>query len=110
MDLTWRPFGIPTPETEFRFHPTRQWRFDYAWPDKKIAVEKQGGIWMRGATGRGGAHSLPSNIIRDMEKNNEAVKLGWRVFLFTPQQIRSGEAQNFMNYVFKPKPGGHNAS
>tara|TARA_R110002126_G_scaffold288065_2_gene441348 strand:+ start:900 stop:1049 length:150 start_codon:yes stop_codon:yes gene_type:complete len=31
--------GIPTPEAEYRFHPTRRWRFDFARPDKKLAVE-----------------------------------------------------------------------
>jgi hypothetical protein len=100
MDLVWSPYGLPSPQAEYRFHPVRRWRFDYAWPDRKIAVERQGGIWMRGITGRGGAHSLPSNIIRDMEKNNAAVRLGWRVFLFTPRELEKGIAQTFMKEVF----------
>ena len=28
---------------EYRFHPTRKWRFDYAWPENKIALEVEGG-------------------------------------------------------------------
>lgn len=97
----WEVYGIEKPETEYRFHPIRRWRFDFAWPDKKIAVEEEGGIWMRGRTGRGGAHSLPSNIIRDMCKSNEATRLGWKVYRFTPQEIRKGVAQEFMKDIFK---------
>ena len=99
-DLTWEVYGIEKPETEYRFHPIRRWRFDFAWPSRRIAIECQGGIWIKGFSGRGGAHSLPSNIIRDMEKNNEAVRLRWRVFLFTPTEIRKGIAQAFMKKVF----------
>ncbi len=99
MDLIWGVYGLSTPKTEYVFHPTRKWRFDYVWVDQKIAVEIEGGIWIRGASGRGGAHSLPSNIIRDMEKSNEAQKLGWRIFRFTPKQLKNGEAQAFMKTV-----------
>lgn len=96
MDITWKVYGIETPETEFKFHPTRKFKFDFAWPDKMVAVEKEGGIWMRG----GGGHSHPIWILRDMEKGNLAAMLGWRVFRFTPQQLKCGEGQNFMRKVF----------
>mgnify|MGYP003588544369 CR=1 FL=1 len=33
---------------EFRFHPKRMWRFDYAIPDEKIALEVEGGVWSQG--------------------------------------------------------------
>lgn len=29
---------------EHRFHPFREWRFDYAIPELKIALEVEGGI------------------------------------------------------------------
>jgi len=104
MDLVWGIYDIQTPETEYKFHPERQWRFDYAWPDKdkKVAVEIEGGIWRRTPWGNAaGAHSRPKNIIRDMEKSNAAQKLGWRVFRFTPQQLRKGIAQAYMKEVLK---------
>jgi very-short-patch-repair endonuclease len=100
MDMTWEIYGLGQPEEEYPFHPTRKWRFDYAWIDRKIAVEVDGGIWIRGRSGRGGAHSLPTNILRDMEKSNEAQKLGWRIFRFTPTEIKKGVAQAFMKTVF----------
>jgi hypothetical protein len=31
--------GFPEPELEMGFHASRKWRFDYAWPEFKIAVE-----------------------------------------------------------------------
>lgn len=91
------------PEKEYRFSPKRRYRMDYAWVNEKVAVEIQGGIWIKGLSGRGGAHSLPSNIIRDMEKSNLAQLLGWKLFKFTPQQLKTGEAQSFMREVFNVK-------
>lgn len=100
------PSGWPEREywtTEHRFHPTRKWRFDFAYVALKIAVEQEGGIWIRGKSGHGGAHSLPTNILRDMEKSNAAQALGWRIFRFTPTQIRNGEAATFMRNLLQGK-------
>lgn len=80
-------FGIPKPVEEYKFHPTRKWRFDFAWPGKLVAVEIEGGIWIKGFSGHGGSHSLPSNIVRDMEKFNAAMLLGWRIFRFQPSEL-----------------------
>jgi hypothetical protein len=30
---------LPDPVTEYRFHPTRRWRMDFAWPAHQVAVE-----------------------------------------------------------------------
>ena len=86
--------GLPPCIEEFRFHPTRRWRFDLAWPVFAVAVEQDGGIWT------GGRHSGGAGQIKDMEKLNNAALLGWRVFRFTPQQIRNGQARLFMTQVF----------
>lgn len=96
----WTGYGLnPTPE--YVFAPPRKWRFDWAFIEQKCAVEIEGGIWIKGRSGRGGAHSLPSNIVRDMEKGNMAAKLGWRVFRFQPHELRKGIAQAFMMSVLK---------
>lgn len=73
----------PMPETEYRFHPTRRWRFDFAWPDDKVAVEIEGGVWTRGR------HTRPTGYMGDLEKYNEAVKLGWKVLRYTPSMLSS---------------------
>ena len=48
-----KEFGIAEPVYEYKFHPTRRWRFDLAWPDKKVAVEVQGGIFVAAALALG---------------------------------------------------------
>jgi very-short-patch-repair endonuclease len=93
-----RAFNKPIPETEFRFDPKRRWRFDYAFPSLKIAVEQEGGIWS------GGRHTRGAGYIKDLEKYNTATKAGWRVFRFTPQQIQSGDAFNFIEDLLHGKP------
>src|SRR5215475_3616350 len=39
--------AAPRPDREFRFHPVRQWRIDFAWPAYRVAIEIDGGIFMR---------------------------------------------------------------
>lgn len=92
-DLTWFLWGIREPEKEYKFHATRKWRFDYCWPDFRIAVEIEGGIWTRGR------HTRGSGALGDMEKYNEATALGWKLFRFTPEQLKTGEAQTFIKRV-----------
>ena len=76
---------------EHRFCLLRNWRFDFAWLKEKYAVEIHGGIWRR----NGGAHTGVGHL-RDLEKGNEAVLLDWRVFCFTTDQVKKGEAIAFL--------------
>lgn len=66
-------YGLEKPISELRFHPSRKWRFDYAWPDKKVALE------IHGATYRNGRHTRGAGFAKDREKMNEAQLLGWIV-------------------------------
>ncbi len=90
----WHLFKIPKPVAEYKFHPKRRWRFDWAWPSSKIAVEIEGGIWISGRHSRGIGYS------KDMEKYNQATLLGWKVFRFTPQQFKNGEAAELLENIF----------
>ena len=78
--------GLPEPEREYRFHPTRRWKFDFCWPSKMVAVELEGGTWT------GGRHTRPVGFEKDCEKYNEAAIMGWKVLRFTANMVRSGEA------------------
>jgi very-short-patch-repair endonuclease len=71
---------------EYRFYPSRMWRFDYAIPALRIAIEIDGGIWIQGR------HNRASGYIGDMEKFNAAATLGWVVLKFTPQEQYSRKA------------------
>ena len=66
---------------EYRFHPQRRWRFDYALPEHKIALEVEGGVWT------GGRHTSSVGFLNDMEKYNTATLMGWRVFRTTPEDL-----------------------
>lgn len=83
--------NIPVPVKEFKFHHTRQWRFDYAWPQYKIALEVEGGIFgytdKQGNKRKGGAHSSVTGILRDLEKYNSAAVLGYRIIRVQPSDL-----------------------
>ena len=73
--------GLPKPEEEFLFHPSRKWRFDRAWPDSKLAVEIDGGVFTKGR------HVRPYGVVGDNEKIAEAQLLGWTVLRYTAFEI-----------------------
>ena len=81
-----RAAGLPEPAQQFRFHPVRRWRADFAWPDAMLLVEVDGATWSRGR------HTRGAGFERDCEKTNAATLLGWRVLRFTRQQVESGYA------------------
>ena len=82
--------GLPAPVAEFRFHPVRRWRLDYAWPDGFVALEVEGGV---GARGR---HTRPTGFLKDMEKYNTASALGWCIIRCTPQTILSDQTLSWL--------------
>lgn len=69
---------------EYKFHPVRRWRFDYAIPSHKVAIEVEGGVWTQGR------HTRPKGFLGDMEKYNTATALGWRVLRVTPDTLTTG--------------------
>lgn len=73
--------GLPAPEPEWVFAMPRRWRFDWAWPTQKVALEVEGGVWIQGR------HSRGAGMVKDMEKYNRAAALGWRVLRVTPNQL-----------------------
>ena len=81
--------GLPTPEREYKFHPKRRWRLDFAWPSLMLAVEIEGGVWS------GGRHTSGVGFTSDCEKYNEAVCLGWRVLRVTGSQVKDLQAFNW---------------
>lgn len=68
---------------EYRFHPTREWRFDFAIPARRVAIEVEGGCF------NGGRHIRPEGYLRDVEKYNEAAVEGWCVIRVLPAELLS---------------------
>lgn len=97
--------GLPAPEAEYKFHPTRKWRFDFAWSGYtsphsmgysnswntnpidgtselvQVCLEVDGGIWIRGGHNRG------AQMLKTWEKENEAVCMGWRILRCQPDDL-----------------------
>lgn len=67
-------------ESEFWFHPSRNWRFDFAFPTCKVAIEIDGRA--RGNPATSGRHQTVDGVRRDLEKHRAAVLRGWRVLRY----------------------------
>ena len=80
-----KAMGIPSPTREYRFHPVRRFRFDFAWPSLKVAVEIDGGTWT------GGRHTRGKGYESDCVKFNIASCEGWSVLRGTTGMVRSGD-------------------
>jgi len=80
-------YEFPAYQREHRFHPKRRWRFDFAWLTEKVAIEVQGGVFVRGR------HSRGRNQAQDMDKFNEALRLGWKVLQFSTVHINEQPIQ-----------------
>ena len=87
--LLWRmlaPADLPDPEREYRFHDTRKWRFDFAWPEQKVAIE------LHGATYSNGRHNRGTGMRNDADKVNAAQLMGWLTLTFTSDHLKDGTA------------------
>lgn len=82
--------GLPAPIPEFTFHETRKWRFDFAWPLQRIALEVDGGIFVYGGHNRG------AQIKKTWEKENTAQSMGWNIFKCEPKTLMKLETIMFL--------------
>jgi len=82
--------GLPRPVQELRFHPVRLWRMDMAWPEHKVYLEIQGGLFSNGRHNRGAA------MLKEFEKVNSASGLGWRQILCQPKDLMTTATADFI--------------
>jgi hypothetical protein len=80
IELTLKSLNIEFVK-EYKFHPSRRWKFDYAIPDKKLAIE------YNGIFSNKSRHLTVTGYSGDMEKINQAQLLGWRVLQYTPLNL-----------------------
>jgi hypothetical protein len=86
----WYDAGIMVrwiPEREHRFHESRRWRVDFAWPEQKVAVEIEGGVFS------GGRHTRGAGFVADCDKYNALAAAGWRLFRFTEKHLAKRPVQ-----------------
>lgn len=89
----WLALDGPYLVTEYKFHPERKWRFDYAHLPTKTAIEINGGVWS------GGRHNRGAGYLRDREKVNTAQMLGWKVFELGTGQVTTDNVQAIIEHV-----------
>lgn len=80
--------------SEHQFHSDRQWRFDFAFLEERVALEVEGGIWVSGG------HSRGSGVKKDIEKYNAAAVLGWRVLRVQPQELCTMDTVRMLKQMF----------
>jgi len=83
--------------TEFRFHPVRRWRADYAILDHKILIEVEGAVWVQGR------HTRGSGFVKDMQKYNTATSMGYSILRTTPDKLLSSETLELIKETIKNK-------
>lgn len=72
-----RAANLPEPEREYYHIPGRDFRLDFAWPDKKLGVEIQGM-----------AHRIKQKFHADIEKRILAQVNGWTILEFSGDMVR----------------------
>lgn len=80
----------------------KDWRFDFAFPDLKIAVEVEGGIFLK----KKSRHTTGTGYQGDCEKYNNATLLGWQILRFTSQHVKSGQALGMVEKLIKQASNG----
>jgi very-short-patch-repair endonuclease len=86
---------LPRPVTEYQAIPGRRFRIDCAYPDRKIAVELEGGVWS------GGRHVRPKGFTTDCIKYNMLALHGWRVLRFTTEMVEDDSAIDMLEQVLQ---------
>jgi hypothetical protein len=81
FELLWKAWDGPWLECEYMFLPDRRFRFDFAFPKKRVAIELEGAVWT------GGRHTRGSGFVKDCEKYGLAAANGWLVFRLAPNMI-----------------------
>lgn len=82
---------------EFKFHPTRRWRFDVAILDRLLALEIDGGGYIQGR------HHRKAGRDADNEKSREAQALGWMIVRVGWENVQSGEALDLLRRFAKER-------
>lgn len=79
--------NMPAPIRNYRFHATRGWLLDFAWPEQLVAVEIEGG------TRRKSRHTSPDGYQEDCIKYNSAALDGWLLLRYTGRDLKSRPIQ-----------------
>lgn len=79
---------LPKPKRNYLFNPPRKQELDFAWPERKIAVEVQGMV-----------HRIKGRFNADMEKRALALLAGWKILEVGGREIRNGVASKWLEQL-----------
>jgi len=85
-------------ERQYRFHPSRKWSFDFAWPSVLVAVEVEGGVWIQGR------HTRGAGFVKDCEKYGEAAILGWLILRIPAAWVDNGTGLGMLTRLMNNRP------
>ena len=110
--LAWQlaTLDLPPPEREYRWAARlvgegkglrgrlaaaglKDWRYDFAWPAQRLAVEVEGGAWV------GGRHTRGAGFTADIAKYHAALSHGWTVYRCDARLVRTGEAARLVRVL-----------
>lgn len=89
----WRTWNGPELVKEYRFHPHRRWRADYALPDAKVLIELEGGLYGNGR------HNRAAGYLADIEKYNAASMLGYVVLRLGTGQVDHQHVTEIIDWI-----------
>lgn len=84
--LQLRQAGLLEPVAQYRLPGKRRHLWDFAWPERHLLVDVQGGGWVRGR------HHRPAGYREDCVKANIATLAGWRVLRVDTSMVEDGSA------------------
>ena len=124
----WRIFAqdMSVPTAQYKFHPKRRWKLDYAFVKKKVGIELQGAggvgygrriychrcgaiVHARKKDGSPGkelrvpypSHGKGAMLAKDAEKNMHAILLGWHIVYITPRMLIERNSEQTIGMVVK---------
>jgi hypothetical protein len=80
-----RAAGAPPPVTQLEavVGGGRHVEFDFAWPDRRLAVEADGHRW----------HATSADFQRDLARHDAVTTAGWRLYRFGWAEVTSGRTR-----------------
>jgi hypothetical protein len=95
LEFQLRATGLPEGVAHYRWDGGRR-HLDRAWPERRLAVEIQGGGWI------GGRHTRGAGLEGDCVKACDLVAAGWTLVPVTPAMVIDGRALAYLERLLKP--------